>query len=333
MRKTNDFISVIVPVYNVEKYLKECLDSILSQSYQYFEIILIDDGSTDLSAEICVSYANKYPQIRLYKQDNSGLSAARNFGLEVADGDYIAFVDSDDVLSPLYLETLLDLARKYAADIAACNHVLWYRGDDLSSLGRVSPEELVLSNLEALKCLMNMSHYQCHAHQKLFKANLFEDIKFSVGIIYEDIDIMYRLFAKAETVVYSPSSLYAYRQRVSSIVSGGYAEKRRFDLVKNVQKMLLYIEENYPSMMREANILALWQYLRSYMDLSSKGYKLDDMMSVITAFINENKSDVLFNPVTPIWLKKHIIFYSINKKLYSKVHEMRESNRNRRKFK
>ncbi len=232
-------ISVIVPVYKVEPYLRKCLDSIVNQTYRNLQIILVDDGSPDNCGAICDEYAAKDRRIKVVHQENGGVSAARNAGLKLAEGDYIGWVDSDDWIEPGMYENLLKNILKYKADIAVCSRVELYKNrrvrygwTDVEILDREKALELLLKN-------DLMQNYLC---DKLWKRKLFEVISFPTGRTYEDMAIMHQLFIKAQCVICLPEVGYNYFQRSDSIVSdvslknrlGHYlAAKNRYDEIVN----------------------------------------------------------------------------------------------------
>ncbi|MEG0087047.1 MAG: glycosyltransferase, partial [Niameybacter sp.] len=130
VERTQPTLSIIVPVYNVEKYLPKCIESILAQSFTDFEVILIDDGATDKSGEICEEYANKDTRIKIIHKENGGLSSARNAGIELSNGNYIGFVDSDDFIHPQMYEILLREARSSNSDVVICRYKCWNEGEE-----------------------------------------------------------------------------------------------------------------------------------------------------------------------------------------------------------
>jgi len=225
-------ISVIVPAYNVERYLRECLDSLLAQTFRDFEVVLVDDGSTDGSPAIIAAYARQHPdRIRPFSKPNGGLGDARNFGIERARGAYLAFVDADDAIAPTMLGSLHALAVAQGADLVICGIQQFTDADgpspylpepDMSVFGHSLAEEpRLLFRVDASAC------------DKLYSRGLFErsGIRFPVGIAFEDVPTTYRLLAFANRVEKVDEPLYLYRrQRVDSISSayGG----RYLDLVE-----------------------------------------------------------------------------------------------------
>ncbi len=215
MSRSEPKISIIVPVYKVEPYIRKCLDSIVGQTYRNLQIILVDDGSPDNCGKICDEYAAKDSRIEVIHQENGGLSAARNAGLRLATGDYIGFVDSDDWIELDMYEYLLENALKYQAGIAVCGRI--ERHVDKEVVRGFSEIE-VLDRELALKYLLQNDLLQNYAWDKLYKRELFQDIWFPAGKTFEDVAVMHKLFIKAERVVCLPEAKYNYLLRFNSIL-------------------------------------------------------------------------------------------------------------------
>ncbi len=199
-------ISVIVPVYNVEKYLRPCVDSILAQTYQNLEIILINDGSTDKSGQICDEYATKDKRVRVIHQANQGVSVARNAGLEGAQGQYIGFVDGDDYIDPDMYQYLYNLVILHKVDIAVCN--IWQTVKGENKLRLPSDWPTVMSGEQAIWSFMN-SFYLVN---KLFAAHLFKEHPFDPSITYcEDKLLLLPMFLQTSHIAYGPAGKYHYR--------------------------------------------------------------------------------------------------------------------------
>ena len=208
----NKLISIIVPIYNVEKYLRQCLDSILNQTYQNFECLLINDGSPDNSADICREYAVKDSRFKYFEKENGGVSSARNFGIKNSIGDYVTFVDPDDWLDSYYLETLYETMMKHKADISiACYGA--YDEERATYLFYAYGEEYehVYSGREVVEQLPTFEGgdltYQT-SWGMLFKCELFEQITFPEGRVNEDIGTNYKLFMQAKKMAYLHKNLY-----------------------------------------------------------------------------------------------------------------------------
>lgn len=211
-------VSVIVPVYDVEDLLPRCVDSVLGQTYPCFELILVDDGSPDRSGEICDDYAAADSRIRCVHQANGGLSAARNAGVDIAAGEFLTFIDSDDWVDPDYLAELMKLLRSEDADIAVGGLLRTGAGpDDPLDGGLTKP--LTLSGHEALTALYGeLRVLLTVACGKIFRTELFTDLRFPVGRLHEDIYSSCRLLHCARRVVLTPESRYFYWQRPDSIM-------------------------------------------------------------------------------------------------------------------
>ena len=208
-------ISVIVPVYNAEKYLGQCLESIVAQSYRHLEIIVVDDGSTDGSGTICDRWAERDERIRVIHQPNGGHSAARNTALDAMKGDLVMMVDSDDVLHPQFAEALLQLQQCDDADIAVGAYIPFY-GDKPDFPTSDKPVVRHYNQREALLAVFYQQGLTHSPWGRLFKASLFKDSRFPLGIIYEDLAIIYPLLIKCNHIVTTNQVLYGYRQHDSN---------------------------------------------------------------------------------------------------------------------
>lgn len=238
-------VSVIVPVYNTEKYIRRCIESILSQTYEKIEIILVDDGSTDESGNICDEYASKDERIRVIHQKNAGQAAGRNHGMDVAHGEWFSFIDSDDFICDYFIERMVSYGIAYQADIVSCR---WKAGIEetiaspTKSLNEVkvrtySGKECYLKYFtsEKLPALENMCI-------KLFRAELFRDLRLIPGRTFEDMAIMHHLFKRAERVVFADEQLYYYYQSPGSTVRGKFTIKK-LNAIKNYEERLDYFYE------------------------------------------------------------------------------------------
>ncbi len=214
-------ISVVIPVYNVEKYLPRCLDSVINQTYTDLEIILVDDGSTDGCGEICDEYAAADKRIRVIHKTNGGLSDARNAGIEIASGEYITFIDSDDSVSGSCVELLLKTAEKYDADIVQGRYT-----SRLEELGTLSGSISVMTGEEAFRQIMLFGDITVNAWAKLYRTRLFDSIRFPKGRINEDSLTTYKVVLLAGKVVSMPDNIYFYFIRSDSII-GRKLDKER----------------------------------------------------------------------------------------------------------
>lgn len=236
-------ISIIVPVYNVEIYLEKCIESILSQTFKDFELILVDDGSNDNSAKICDEYSKKDRRIKVVHKKNGGLSSARNIGLDLAKGEYIGFVDSDDFISPNMFSELYNTIRKSNSDLAICNF-LRIKGDELDF--NTYKELDIIEEFEGLEILNQL--YESRGVQfvvawnKLYKKELFNELRYEVGKLCEDEYIIHRILYRCKKVVYSNKIMYYYTQRENSITST-ISSKRIIDASEALEDRINFFKE------------------------------------------------------------------------------------------
>jgi glycosyltransferase involved in cell wall biosynthesis len=239
----SSLISIIVPVYKIEPYLRKCLNSIVRQTYENLEIILVDDGSPDNCGGICDEYAALDSRIKVIHQKNRGLSAARNAGLKIASGEYIGFTDSDDWIDADMFETLYKGSLEYRADITICGYY-FVKGNKYRE---VREEHTVLYGREdAMHHLLLDETFTNHAWNKLYRRELFKDIYYPDGRTYEDIATTYKLFEKADRVVFLNSCKYYYLQRDDSISGIGNIDSAA-DRCLLMYERCMNLMERYPA--------------------------------------------------------------------------------------
>ena len=232
-------ISIIVPVYNVERYLGKCINSILNQTFADFELILVDDGSTDRSGYICDDYKKKDNRIKVIHKENGGLSSARNAGLDIAKEKYIGFVDSDDFINKNMYEFLYKDIKVNNSDIAICDYEEVYENEKGINYQESNSSTLVLTNIEALWKIYDKKGWNyVIAWNKLYKKYLFDDIRFPIGKIHEDEMIAHEVLYKANKITYNNKKLYYYLQRENSIMGKKFNINRLDILDKAVFKSL-----------------------------------------------------------------------------------------------
>ena len=210
----NKLVSIVVPVYNVENYLEECVESLRNQSYKELEIILVDDGSTDRCGEICDQYSTKDSRIIVYHKENGGLSDARNYGIDRAHGELLGFVDSDDYVDSGMIAGMVSSLVQEDADIAICGYKKVYKNVILNK----TPPARSYTRAQALYQLLRGIDFQDHVWAMIFRTELWEGIRFPKGKLYEDVRTTYKLFMKANKIISISECFYNYRQRGSSIV-------------------------------------------------------------------------------------------------------------------
>lgn len=211
-------ISIIIPFYNTEKYIKRCLDSVVAQTFQNYEVILVDDGSTDHSYEIAKKFEMRFPNFRLIRQANTGVAIARNIGISKASGEYIAFIDSDDFVDRKYLDCLYQTAVKTMADIVCCNFY-WFYPNRIAMKNYTNFKKGEFSNIEALGMIIADTQMQSYVWNKLWKRELFKltDVRFQ-QLYFEDISTSFKLVYYSNKVVIIKKALYYYTQRKGSIL-------------------------------------------------------------------------------------------------------------------
>lgn len=236
MERLNDKISVIVPVYNVENYVADCIESICAQTYVNIEILLVDDGSTDESGKICESYAKKDERIRVIHKKNGGLSDARNAGIREAVGKWYTFIDSDDYIALDAIERLYHAAVSTKSDLAISNMTRVYEDGEKEIFYKPYPCETVLKGNDRFLTLKQPS--VCN---KLFRAELFKDVLFPKGKYYEDTFVYHILIYRANQAVCTGAEGYFYRERRGSILDGEKYNDKYFDAIEAVYKRYTYL--------------------------------------------------------------------------------------------
>ena len=226
----DNLVSVIVPIYNVQDYLEKCIDSIINQSYENLEIILVDDGSPDVCGRICDEYALKDKRIKVIHKENGGLSDARNSGIAIANGKYITFIDSDDFIHIRFIEILERLARIKQADVVVSDFFTFYECDKCQereiSKERIERAEVLTSKHLYSNEFINREIVRLTvAWGKLYDRNLWNGIRYPVGKIHEDTFTTYKVMERAKCVVYLKEPMYFWRENPNSITRGEFTVK------------------------------------------------------------------------------------------------------------
>ena len=237
-------ISVIIPVFNVEKYLPKCLDSVINQTYKNIEIILVDDGSKDSSGRICDEYAQQDSRIIVVHKENGGLSSARNAGLDIATGDYVMFVDSDDYVEPYFCEIPLKLAKENNVEIVSFGYYRVYE-DGRKIEFKTSNPRIISTNEGIFQLIKKTDVIYNLPCNKFFKRTLFREIRFPLGKEYEDQATTYLLFHKASGIYVSDCILYNYLYRETSISAVWNKPKSIIARFAIWLDRLTFIEKNY----------------------------------------------------------------------------------------
>ena len=270
-------VSIIVPVYNTEKYLNRCIDSILAQTFMDFELILVDDGSTDGSGAICDEYAQKDPRVVVIHQKNKGQAAARNRALDIAQGEYIGFVDSDDYIHPQMYEILLNQARIIHADISVCGYQSVSETKALMPVP--NPGCRQWNGRDFLKhCLLNQVDKKPWVlWDKVFRRACFASLRMPEGRIYEDNAVVYKLIYAAERIADCDEKLYCYCFNENSTVNQNF-QKKHLDWLIVLEEMLVFFEKNYDAVLLD-------KLNRSYL------YALEDMYSKTKLYLQDRKEE------------------------------------------
>ncbi len=245
-----ELISVIVPIYKVEKYLRRCIESILNQTYKNLEIILVNDGSPDNCRDICIEYSRLYDNIHYYEKSNGGLSDARNYGIERATGKYIGFIDSDDYICDNFYSVLYSDMINNNADISCVSYIEKFDDDfdNYKSDNNATDSVEVFDRYSAIELLFSFDKFQNFAWNKLYRSELFENIRYPVGKNMEDLGTTYKLFLKSNRITFNKNKLYYYIQRDGSIL---HNRNRKYYIDKLALTVNRYVElkKIYPEMM------------------------------------------------------------------------------------
>ena len=288
------FISVIVPVYKVEKYIEECIESIINQTYRNFELILVDDGSPDLCPEICERYSKEYEYIRVLHKGNGGLSDARNYGVRNASGDYITFVDSDDWVNTSYLEKLVNLIKNNDADMSVVGFSKFYDLDDLSLLiENTSAEDILMTGEEAAKNVHYQKRLDTHAWGLLVKKDTVLQYPFPVNRYHEDDLTTFNYYLSSNKVAYGVGCYYGYRQRADSIMKG--LGKESIDELDAADYIVKQIESNHPELLGAAKSKQFSNYCQVLLKTYTVSGMKDDTYLRIKRVLNQNKKNMFMD--------------------------------------
>lgn len=296
-------ISIIIPVYNVEQYLHRCVDSVLNQTYKNLEIILVNDGSPDNCPFICDEYAKKDKRIIVVHKENGGLSSARNAGLEIVQGEYISFIDSDDWIHENYIEILYKNLHEKKADISICNFL--EIADEEDPIINISNKLRIFNNIEALHELYGALYIQfVVSWAKLFKKYLFEELRFPNGKVHEDEFTSYKLLYNAKKIVYSNDQLYYYYQSKDSITRSGFKLKNKLDVLEAYEEQALYFEKNHN---KEFSLKAYKRLFEIYNSIKENLHLIKDEQEKILFSKNYKKFIIQFKKLK--FGKKYTIYY------------------------
>lgn len=314
-------ITVIVPVYNVEKTLERCVNSIIAQSYTTLEIILVNDGSTDHSGEICDSYKRLDKRIQVIHKRNGGLSSARNTGIDHASGTYMCFIDSDDWIHIDYVKTLYDLSIKYNADISSCECDMV--SSEIVSLKKCTKEEALLSKSDFWKlCLTNHS-VSVYAWNKLYRKELFVHIRYPEGQLYEDIVPMFELVKEASIFAVTHQKLYYYFDNFDSISKGFFRiqDNAYIENWNSIEKSCL---KTFPELTTEFSHRIIFAHFRLLNKLAiTPSDEFIEYTNTYRQYLKNHFVQVIKDPYmdmrSKIQISLIIISFNVYKRLYKQI--------------
>lgn len=306
-------VSVIIPVYNVEQYLKQCLDSVINQTYKNLEIILVDDGSTDNSGKICDEYALKDTRIKVIHKDNGGLSDARNTGLKIATGEYITFIDSDDDIELDMVEYLYSVLIKFNCKMSVCTHNVIKNNRTKKSFNL--KEDFKLSSFDCIKKMLYHDGTDTSAWAKLYKKDLFENIMYPKGKLFEDIATTYKLFIKSDEIASGHLAKYNYKIRSNSIVRKSFT-KAKLDLIENTDNMAKDVLAIFPDLEKALLRRRVYARFSTLNQVLSFDKENKHVVKEIISFIKKYTWNILTDTNVQLRDKVAIILLNISYNLY-----------------
>ncbi len=312
-----NLVSLIIPVYNVEEYLRQCFDSVEQQTYQNLEVIIVNDGSTDNSASICIDYAQKNKWIYI-EQKNSGLSAARNAGIDVANGDYLCFLDSDDWLEPDMIKTLFIAATTNDAGIVECG-LRWVYTDQV--VEDCEKNSIILSSHDALQhYLLQTRKIHSQVWCKIYSKEIFQELRFAVGRLHEDGFFAYRAMASVNRYMIVDYCGYNYRQnRAGSIMSVKIKPQNIIDVTDLMEERIDFFKQREQADLAEMAAAYHFRTMLTNYLTSVAVIKDDELAAMLKSRLFENRGAVLKNKYLGVKVLKFIAFYYFPK-LFSYIY-------------
>ncbi len=288
----NKLVSIIIPVYNVEKYLNRCVESVVNQIYKNIEIILVDDGSPDSCGKMCDEWGKKDLRIKVIHKKNGGLSDARNFGLKIATGEYVLFVDSDDWISTSMVKDMVENMEKNNVDMVICQFYLAYaNGKKICKYNNII-ENQIFDVRQTIKLLLDDKIITNHIWRKLYKRRLLYSNCFPIGMNYEDIYVMPKLIFSCKKIYYTNNPYYYYFQNQNSITNTA-SYKNSLDHFKAKKHSFEQIIEKFPEMKQEVKIIQEKTILHICNNLikNENNYKLTKLkLNIFTELRKESKN-------------------------------------------
>lgn len=319
-------ISVIVPAYNVEKFIGKCIDSILRQSFKDFEVLLIDDGAKDSTPEICDACAKKDSRIKVYHKENGGLSDARNYGIDRMQGKYVTFIDSDDYADSGYFEYLYGLiTQEEDIQIAICGKKS-VREDENASPDPETFHEIITGERAVQKMLCG--HGSGHsAWGKLYSANLWKTVRYPKGKIYEDYATTYRVMALVDKAAWGNAAMYFYVQHIESIMHQK-CSRRSLSLVDIADEETEFIVKKWPALKQEALARKVTSELKCLQNiLNAKNEEFDDYKQKIVEDVRRHKGELLASKKVALKTKIKIIALLLGERTFGFIYNLNDGDK------
>lgn len=305
-------VSVVVPVYKVEPYLENCVKSILNQTFKEFELILVDDGSPDNCGKICDDFARKDSRIKVIHQRNGGLSNARNSGIEIAKGDYITFIDSDDFILSRYLEKLVEASLTNGSDISVCAYFRCNEKDSLSDIEEKNKNTIEVFSDEKMLIFFATKKIGTTAWGKLYKMRLFEKLRYPDGKYNEDVFTTYLAIHNANRIAVCSYEGYVYRINEKSIMNEAFSIKK-LDAIEGCVKRAEFISQKYPDLIGFANSSVVYSCNLVLISMAKSGISEHECLKNIQFLLRNNLKYYLFSDVSFLG-KAFAVVASINVK-------------------
>ena len=306
-------VSILLPIYNMHKYLPDCMETLLNQTYEDIEIVLVDDGSCEECAQLCDSYKEKDHRVVVYHKTNGGISDARNFGVAKAKGEYITFVDPDDYVDRDYLMYLMNLMEKYHTKMAICQHRVVFKNGKCEDFGKDIADE-VITNEACIERLLYHNDIDTACWAKVYHRSLFQNIEYPVGKLFEDMGTTYKLMLLCDQIAVGHESKYSYRVHSNSIVPSDF-KTTKFHLLEMTDNCAKDVTELYPSLAIAAERRQVYARLSTINQMAHTN-KYPEKLNEMISFVKEHKNSVLKNSKAPKRDTVAVLLLMINYSLY-----------------
>jgi glycosyltransferase involved in cell wall biosynthesis len=311
-------ITVIVPIFNVQDYLNRCIDSILNQTYKNLEIILIDDGSTDSSGNICDKYAVNDFRISVIHKENEGPSVARNIGIAKASGEFISFIDSDDYIAPNMIEFLYDKIKTKKVNIAICGRYYVFENGYINAKGKKNLD-IVMNAEDAIRKMCSTNYFDMSCCDRLFEKSLFDLIRFPEYKLCEDWCVIYKLFDKAKKISYNSTPLYYYYQRRNS---NSRDISVSIESLTVSRQMLNFVKIKYPHIVKHAAALLVFTNISVYDNYIKYRLPCNSALKLqIKINVQSNISSIITNNDISIIKKVQALVFCLNFRFYHRIYK------------